>query len=385
MRIQKILNVSLFAASFTLVGCVAESNSGAPVETDDIAITQETQDSANVEEEPSEPAPPPRPSDNMDHGNLFQGGEDNFNVHTGLEKDETAGKWYITNDNEIGGQSNVYFPIAVTEESGFNENIAFCKGFCDTVKIAGNISTPYAGVGVNLVNKEQEGADITDWGGIVIEYVSTHHPLIIALIPEGVTDNREFYHYDLPACPGHRAIRWSDFAQVDERLHKRNLEEDLKHIAALQFIVGGIDGDETFVKITSLGTFYLREGEKPHDNPVAASSSSNANPFSTNSAESSSSDNINSSASELEDQSSSSSETASTSASAEPSSSEEGEPQEDTSSSSDTAYSLDDPAFPPSSSSEEPQSSALQISPFRSLSSSSESQPWQHFGSNGSR
>lgn len=283
MRIRKILKAFLVSTSFTLIGCIAESNSDM-LEEDDSVLAQESKDSTIAQQTANTP---PRPSDNMNYGNLFQGGEANFNVHTGLEEDETAGKWYITNDNEIGGQSNVYFPVPLNNPNNFDENISYCGGFCDTIKIVGNISTPYAGIGVNLVNINRKGADITDWGGIVIDYVSSHHPLTIALIPEGVTDLRQFYHYDLPACPGHRAIRWSEFAQVDESQNKRNKEEDLKHIAALQFVVGGIDGDMTFVQINSLGTFYLREGEMPHEF-VPASSSFYMEPKSSESVSSSS-------------------------------------------------------------------------------------------------
>lgn len=405
MRIRKILKVSLLSASFTLIGCIAESNSEMLEASDDTtAVVQEEPDSI-ADQDSVEPPPPPEPSNNTEYGNLFQGGEADFNVHTGFEEDETAGKWYITNDNEIGGLSNVYFPVPLKQPGNFDENISYCGGFCDTVKIVGHISTPYAGVGFNLVNKEQKGADITGWGGIVIDYVSTQHPLTIALVPEGVTDIRQFYHYDLPACPGHRAIRWSDFAQVDEKQHKRNKDEDLKRIAALQFIVGGLDGEETFIKINSLGTFYLREGEKPHEftpasssfyldpaSIVASSSSVAGNPDASSASSAAGLPNATSSAIGAESAGSSATEAISagssnaTNALSEASSSgsiisagssnaaSAGSAAQESSSSA-IAYSLGEAAFPPSSSSAAP-------GPVLPASSSAAA-PWPGFEGNG--
>lgn len=263
----------LLSVSFGIIACVGQAPCEQGVDDDCSDSADETSlDKGSTQKEPSSVKAANLPSDNMGYGNLFQGGEASFYVHSGLEEDDFAGHWFITNDNEIGGNSSVSFPVPLHSPDNYDENISYCGGFCDTVKVMGNISTPYAGIGFNLVNKEAKGADITAWGGIVIDYVATHHPLTVALIPEGVTDIRQFYHYDLPAVPGHRAIRWSEFAQVDEGQHKRNKEDDLKHIAAMQFVVGGRSGDVTFIKIISLGTYYLRSGETPHEYTPASSS-----------------------------------------------------------------------------------------------------------------
>lgn len=273
MRNTPISQALLLTATLGFIACVGQSpceqGSGEDCidEADEASLNRGAADGASSSSRAQD-----FPSDNMSYGNLFQGGEINFNVHSGFEEDEFAGHWYVTNDNEIGGKSSVTFPVPLNSPENFDENISYCGGFCDTVKVIGNISTPYAGVGFNLVNKDAKGADITAWGGIVIDYVASHHPLTVALVPEGVTDFRQFYHYDLPACPGHRALRWSEFVQVDEGQHKRNKEEDLKHIAAMQFVVGGKSGDVTYIKINSLGTYYLREGEVPHEFVPASSS-----------------------------------------------------------------------------------------------------------------
>ena len=100
--------------------------------------------------------------------------DDPSRVITG-SPEETSGYWYYYNDEDQGGTSKVTFPPDI-------ETCIYCNnldmlieafgGIKATVNLGEGAEYPYVGFGFNVWNEEQDGADITAWGGICLEYSS---------------------------------------------------------------------------------------------------------------------------------------------------------------------------------------------------------------------
>ena len=109
--------------------------------------------------------------------------DDEGRVLTGSD-DETSGYWYEFNDlNDwlAAGASKLTFPPDIEEYCNGNwyESVncfEFMMEAYGGIKVGvsfGNASeNPYVGLGFNIVNEEQEGIDVSEWGGLCLEYSS---------------------------------------------------------------------------------------------------------------------------------------------------------------------------------------------------------------------
>ncbi len=113
-------------------------------------------------------------------GDLWCGKTDKVGrLITGYE-DETSGWWYLYNDNYApdNGNSKIVFPGKLNDW-GWNDGDFFgylaeeFGGIKASVVIGNDYKYPYAGFGFNIVNEDQVGGDITDWGGLCLVYSST--------------------------------------------------------------------------------------------------------------------------------------------------------------------------------------------------------------------
>ena len=87
----------------------------------------------------------------------------------------TSGYWYDFNDANDGGTSKMVFPADVETTiygSIFPELVEKYGGIKATVELGEGFKAPHAGFGFNVWNEEQDGADITAWGGFCLEYSS---------------------------------------------------------------------------------------------------------------------------------------------------------------------------------------------------------------------
>lgn len=103
-------------------------------------------------------------------------------VLTGRD-DRTSGYWYDFNDlNDwlAAGASKFTYPPDIEEMCDGNWYTGTCYEFMldayGGIKVGvsfGNASeNPYVGLGFNIVNEEQEGTDVSEWGGLCLEYSS---------------------------------------------------------------------------------------------------------------------------------------------------------------------------------------------------------------------
>ena len=97
-------------------------------------------------------------------------------VETGSTK--TGGYWYEYNDSKDGGTSKLDEP----DDFVYKGQSFYCpaydllaeqyRGYKMTVKLGEGYEKPYAGFAFNIWDEEQQGADITAWGGLCLEYSS---------------------------------------------------------------------------------------------------------------------------------------------------------------------------------------------------------------------
>ena len=117
----------------------------------------------------------------------------------------TAGYWYDFNDENDGGTSKITYPEDIEENTYgnfFGPLVETYLGVKGHVTLGDGYEYPYAGLGFNVLSENQEGADISSWGGIVVKYEST----VGFAVELGVEDEKLVTEYDnfqarLPKSP----------------------------------------------------------------------------------------------------------------------------------------------------------------------------------------
>ena len=132
-----------------------------------------------------------------------------------------AGYWYSVDDEEEGGSSSIKFPVSLENESVIGKMdslVSFCGGMCGTVELGEGSSTPSAGVGIALAEKDST-IDISDWDGLCISYESELLMKGILGYKEGEVDatveNMPSVNFEKTArgAASSRCAQWSDFKQ----------------------------------------------------------------------------------------------------------------------------------------------------------------------------
>ncbi|MBR4786105.1 MAG: T9SS type A sorting domain-containing protein [Fibrobacter sp.] len=168
-----------------------------------------------------------------------------------------AGYWYEYNDSNDGGTSKFTFPSDVEENAYgnfFGPLVEAYGGVKAHVELGEGYDYPYAGLGFNIWNEEQDGADISSWGGIVIGYEST-----LSFSAELQVENDKLVtEYDnfkarLPKAPSGTEYRldWSKFKQGGWGKTAR-LNYVLGHTAAVRLVFEGSPGTSGDFRITSI-------------------------------------------------------------------------------------------------------------------------------------
>ena len=97
-------------------------------------------------------------------------------VITGSTETKTSGYWYDYNDKNDGGSSAFTFPAEIEANSYGNfygPLVEAYYGIKATITMGEGYEYPYAGIGFNIWSEDQEGVDISEWGGICLAYEST--------------------------------------------------------------------------------------------------------------------------------------------------------------------------------------------------------------------
>lgn len=152
--------------------------------------------------------------------------------------DETSGYWYHYEDDGFShSHSHILYQVGVVEgyDNFFGPLIERDGGIKASVAIENDDEYHYAGWGFNIVNMNQVGGDITDWGGLCLAYSSTA-PFDIRVDVENQTEamGDEHYSASVPASEALTVVNlpWEKFRLPIGSPNKP--ENILKSVAAIK-------------------------------------------------------------------------------------------------------------------------------------------------------
>lgn len=212
---------------------------------------------------------------------------------------ETSGYWYDFNDIDDGGSSKFTFPPDIKKACDENWYTGTCYEFMmetyggikEKVTLGAGADNPYVGLGFNTLNEDQDGADISEWGGLCLEY-SSGLKFQVKIVPEydltmlecdfiaSIGASESVKMVDIPwskfksSCGAGIAI---DAAKVLANASAVHLRFDGK---------AGDTGDFLLTKIGSLGQCGSGSVPASSSSAVAPKSSSSTVPASSSSAKS---------------------------------------------------------------------------------------------------
>lgn len=169
---------------------------------------------------------------------------------------ETSGFWYEFTDNPNGGTSSWNWPDDVTE----NEYGNF---FGPLVKTHGKIlgtyklgrvtgEKPFVGIGFNVRDSDQKGADVSAWKGICLEYQATK---AFSVQFRGENSDTPF-KANVPGSdsPSVVNIPWSDF-QLGIIGPGPGFEDVVAKVATVHLLFSGDSGTMGEFTLTKIGSF----------------------------------------------------------------------------------------------------------------------------------
>ena len=118
---------------------------------------------------------------------LWDGSVDREGVVVTGSDEKTAGYWYDFNDKNDNGTSEFTFPPEYTDCNYYGSCIPMgleaYGGLKVKVELGDGADNPYVGLGFNILNEEQEGTDVMEWGGLCLEY-SSGLKFQVKIVPE---------------------------------------------------------------------------------------------------------------------------------------------------------------------------------------------------------
>lgn len=180
-------------------------------------------------------------------------------VETG-SPEETSGYWFNYSDDYEGGSSRFTFPSDVEPDiydNFFGPLVEAYGGIKASVTLDEGYDYPYVGLGFNVWSENQEGVDVSEWGGLCISYQSTI-PFFIELGVEDEAILTEYVKYRASVSASN-LITYVDFswAKFKSSEFVGSVTEDvLKKVAAIKLKFegeAGTTGDFLIQKIGSLG------------------------------------------------------------------------------------------------------------------------------------
>lgn len=180
-------------------------------------------------------------------------------VETGSDA-ETSGYWYKYDDNAApnNGDSQLIFPSDVEPDEYENFFGPLCDkygGIKASVALGSAYDYPFVGLGFNIVSEDQEGADITAWGGICLTYSSTT-AFDIELGVENEAEVTEYNNYKAPVPKSPTVttsnFAWTQFKQEANWGVKVDQAVVLSKTAAIKLKFSKADGDFIIQAIGSL-------------------------------------------------------------------------------------------------------------------------------------
>lgn len=182
--------------------------------------------------------------------------------------DETSGYWWDYNDENSGGLSQFIWPSDVKENEMANfygpliQSYEGIQGSFILLK-KNNVDNPYVGLGFNIWNESQEGVDITEWGGLCIEYRATRDFYLMLHEEDNLGTDLWGRNLNLSEKMKNVDIPWNDFRQIECCAEYMKLEYTLAKSASIKIVFTGSDGTNGDFKITKIGSLGTCDGTVP--------------------------------------------------------------------------------------------------------------------------
>jgi hypothetical protein len=144
-----------------------------------------------------------------------------------------------------------------TYDNFFGPLVEVYGGIKASVTLGDDYDYPYVGLGFNVWSENQEGVDVSEWGGICIAYQSTI-PFVIELGVEDEATLTEYVNYRASVSVSN-TITAVDFSWAKFRRDwgpGPSIEDVLKKVAAIKLKFegeAGTTGDILIQKLGSLG------------------------------------------------------------------------------------------------------------------------------------
>lgn len=227
---------------------------------------------------------------------LWDGSADEeLRVVTGSD-DRTAGYWYEINDIDDGGSSKFTFPPDIKKACDENWYTGTCYEFMmetyggikEKVTLGAGAENPHVGLGFNILNEEQDGADVSEWGGLCLEYSSGLDFNVWLQAEDGTltTDCQLVYRLGASDSVKTVDIPWSKFGSSCGFGVPMDASKVIANAAAVHLRFEGKAGDTGDFLLTKIGSLgQCGSGSAPvSSSAVAPKSSSSATPASSSSA-----------------------------------------------------------------------------------------------------
>ncbi len=180
-------------------------------------------------------------------------------VVTGSDE-KTAGIWYDFNDRNDGGSSKFTFPPEYYEHTYYCPcfDIVFENygGFKGTVELGDGADNPYVGLGFNTLNEDQDGVDVTEWGGLCLEYSSDLDFNVWLQAEDGTLtiDCQLAYHLSASDSVKMVDIPWSKFGSSCGFGMDIDASKVLANAAAVHLRFNGKAGDTGYFLLKKIGS-----------------------------------------------------------------------------------------------------------------------------------
>lgn len=196
---------------------------------------------------------------------LWEGSSDEEGrVVTGIDA-ENAGYWYTFNDNDDGGSSKCTYPPDIEKICVHNWYYTgtcyeFMKeiygGIAEKVVLGAGAENPYVGLGFNILNEEQEGIDVSEWGGLCLEYSSELKFQVRIIAEDGTTMEGCYFTASIGASESKKVvdIPWSKFGSSCGAGIEIDAAKFLAKAAAVHLLFEGKAGDTGDFLLTKIGS-----------------------------------------------------------------------------------------------------------------------------------
>lgn len=186
---------------------------------------------------------------------------DGFVVTGFADESGTSGYWYDYSDTDVGGKSVIMYPKDV-EENDFGQFFPVLAetygGLKGMVSFGDGFEFPYAGLAFNVVGETRRGADIHEWGGLCLSYMSNTHFIVEIVTEEDafVSDDLNSFRASLPKHPSvdRIDIPWERFRQPAFRTELKNIDDVLSKVAVIKLHFDGETGNTVDFLVNAIGS-----------------------------------------------------------------------------------------------------------------------------------